>query len=632
MSDTSNSYEILKTIGSGGYGTVYLVRKFNKYYALKEIKGKGIKRELSGIKRYGALSKSSLFNETVVEISEINFSEDTLSYLMPLCDCLDEKYTDNPLSPSWSPKTLYNLICKKDEGKTWFSGNEIKAFLRPVFDATVFLSEQGILHRDIKPDNVLFFDGKTKLGDFGLSTQDRKSVSAMGTPDYLAPSWYLNSNGDADMWGLAATLYTLMTGFSPDTLGKAAYRYPKQNPEILSEEDKKLWQHWHRCIDRATHEKPSERFRNIADFRDAIFSEKLEIALPNTIEESKFNKNHLLIGAMLCVVLGISFCRTQDNSQENTTQVETPQITTIQQEKPSSTSSQIQVQKEIETQGDYVIETLPNGVKKLTNKQGIQTIIPVSSPDDKIFPKFFKNKICRNEKEYIETMILNGKNAKSDMEKIFKEGANPKDWGIKYYDYKIVSYKEHCDYWDKERKRCEETNKQLEKNNINRRCIINSIDGIEFCENQKNKKVYIGYLKKKYCDFIGILLYDRWIQKVMKSGLVADIKSHGSIIKDVEIKKLDLYKEDLKHKYLEAKKEWEDLKKSGFVEFNEYRKAPWGVDYVFDDRPQAQKKRDYLNAKKKYENAEFSYVDDHASFFKYNFLFYEVSKYTNNNN
>ena len=410
MSDTSNSYEILKTIGSGGYGIVYLVRKSNKYYALKEIKGKGIKRELSGIKRYGELSKSSLFNETVVEISEINFSEDTLSYLMPLCDCLDEKYTDNPLSPSWSPKTLYNLICKKYEEKNWFSGNEIKAFLRPIFDATVFLSEQGILHRDIKPDNVLFFGGKTKLGDFGLATQDRKSVSAMGTPDYLAPSWYLNSNGDADMWGLAGTLYTLMTGFSPDTLGKAAYRYPKQNPEILSEEDKKLWQHWHRCIDRATHEKPSERFRNIADFRDAIFSEKLEIALPNTIKESKFNKNHLLIGAMLCVVLGISFSRTQDNSQENTTQVETPQITTIQQEKTSSTSSQVQVQKEIETQGDYAIETLPNGVKKLTNKQGIQTIIPVSSPDDKIFPKFFKNKICRNENEYIETMILNGKN------------------------------------------------------------------------------------------------------------------------------------------------------------------------------------------------------------------------------
>ena len=559
---------------------------------------------------------------------------------MPLCDCLDEKYTDNPLSPSWSPKTLYNLICKKDEGKTWFSGNEIKAFLRPVFDATVFLSEQGILHRDIKPDNVLFFDGKTKLGDFGLSTQDRKSVSAMGTPDYLAPSWYLNSNGDADMWGLAATLYTLMTGFSPDTLGKAAYRYPKQNPEILSEEDKKLWQHWHRCIDRATHEKPSERFRNIADFRDAIFSEKLEIALPNTIEESKFNKNHLLIGAMLCVVLGISFCRIQDNSQENTTPVETPQITTIQQEKPSSTSSQIQVQKEIETQGDYVIETLPNGVKKLTNKQGIQTIIPVSSPDDKIFPKFFKNKICRNEKEYIETMILNGKNAKSDMEKIFKEGANPKDWVIKYYDYipiltgfncKIKSYKQYCNDWNHEIEKQKNLYKDLKTQNttLQKAKMSTVLEYIEYCKSRKNKNIYMEYCKNQYILFIRALLYDRWFDNTMKVGFVHH---------DISIPTLKDFTKQLNIEYEQIKVKAKLLEKS--KKSNEEKKFHTkGYDkentYIFKPLSTPEENITHalrLHLERCLNNPTVTYLKQFSNHYKKNLEIYEVSKYTNNNN
>ena len=228
-------------------------------------------------------------------------------------------------------------------------------------------------------------------------------------------------------------------------------------------------------------------------------------------------------------------------------------------------------------------------------------------------------------------MILNGKNAKSDMEKIFKEGANPKDWGIKYYDYKIVSYKEHCDYWDKEIKKCEETNKQLKESNTGRRCTINSIDGIKFCENQKRKHVYMNYLKKSYIYFISILLRDRWVQNIMKSGLIADVKSTGGFLFHLKIKKFDLYKEDLKQEYLETKKKWEDVKKSGFVEFEDYRKAPWGIEY-YNDSPKVQKKRDYLYAKKRYENAERSFVDDNTLFFEHNFLFYEVSKYTNNNN
>ncbi len=619
MSDTDNIYENLKIIASGGFGTVYLVRKCNKYYALKKITGRGIARELSGMKRYGDLSKSAPFSENVVEISEISISENTLSYLMPLCDCFDEKYADNPLSPSWAPKTLYNLICKKDEGKSWFTGDEIKTFLRPIFNATVSLSEHGILHRDIKPDNILFFDGKAKLGDFGLATQDRKSISAMGTPDYLAPTWYLNSNGDADMWGLAATLYTVMTGFSPDTLGKVAYRFPKQNSYILSEEDKKLWNHWHRCIDRATHEKPSERFRNIADFRDAVFSENIDVLLPNESKtETSNNKKYLLVFAVICIALGVFVFR-HLNSSEVESSVKNETIT--------STILESQIKNETSTTNEYTVDVLPNGAKILTNKQGIKTEIPQSTPFDNIFPKFFKNKICKNKNEYIATMILNGKNAESDMKKIFDNGVNPKDWGMKYFNYQIKSYSEHCQYWDNEIKKYAQTNEKLTKQNNRLKCTINNIDAIEYCTAQKNQEVYMNNLKSIYCDFICILLYDKCVQRVFKSDVLPDAKTCNSAIKDKILKDFNSYKNDLKQNYLKAKKEWENINNSDTVALAKNNKSSYWNDYH-----KSEKTKNYLRAKAKFENPEREFIREYALIFKYEFLIYEVSKYTNNNN
>src|SRR5579871_399531 len=86
---------------------------------------------------------------------------------------------------------------------------------------------QPIIHRDIKPDNILVrqTDGWVKVSDFGLAAvlTGKRAQTQWGTPDYIAPEQALGKGADgrSDMYGLAATLYHMLTGLRPPSLGRS---------------------------------------------------------------------------------------------------------------------------------------------------------------------------------------------------------------------------------------------------------------------------------------------------------------------------------------------------------------------------------------------------------------------------
>ena len=274
-SSGSGGYAVIRKIGAGGFGEVFVAKKDGKYYAVKRLFPRAAEREILGIKKFFELKNVEKSGDLpIVEILEYwDDADGSFSYSMPLADGVDAALS--PESPFWFAKSLYSEIERQSDEPKWFSAKNIEDVAKSVFDGACMLSRHGILHRDIKPENVLFFGGKPKLADIGLLANDTPSVSAMGTPDYLPPSWYLRTHGDPDMWGVAVTLYTLITGFSPDTLGREAYMFPRQNKKLLSAEEIERWEHWHSCILRATHEKASERFKNIEDFKECFFGKSL---------------------------------------------------------------------------------------------------------------------------------------------------------------------------------------------------------------------------------------------------------------------------------------------------------------------------------------------------------------------
>jgi serine/threonine protein kinase len=184
-----------------------------------------------------------------------------MTYFMPLADGYGACHPDDPL---WRPLTLAARLELRKAESPWFSSEEICAWLTPVLDALQLLSNAGLVHRDVKPDNILFFNGVPCLADISLLGADTAQLTRRGTPGYLAPSWFLESSGHPDMYGVATTFYTMLTGNSPDKMGRAAFRWPPRGEASLSALERLRWLRFHRLIRRAIDDRPAERF---IDFR-----------------------------------------------------------------------------------------------------------------------------------------------------------------------------------------------------------------------------------------------------------------------------------------------------------------------------------------------------------------------------
>ena len=304
QNDFLGGYEMLRKIGSGGYGAVYLAKKggTKKYFALKIIESEKAPREISAFKKYQTLSLEK--KSFICPIADFGSADGLFYYAMPLADALETSKNISPENPNWEARSLSNEIRLMGESpeKKWFSAEEIREYIKPIFDAAIFLGENETLHRDIKPDNILFFGSKPRLCDIGLLADDTKSLSGMGTPFFSAPNWYLSSGGNPDMYGLATTFYMLISGNFPDLIGRAAYNFPEKIKDALSEKEQQRYKHWMRCIYRALAQAPNERYVRLQDFLEAVMSDDFEISKSTPAKsQKKFGKKKIAVCALVCL-------------------------------------------------------------------------------------------------------------------------------------------------------------------------------------------------------------------------------------------------------------------------------------------------------------------------------------------
>jgi TolB-like protein/Tfp pilus assembly protein PilF len=229
-------YELLEQIGRGGQGVVFRARQksLNRIVALKVI-GLGQWATKAHLKRFRleAEAAARLEHPGIVPIHEVGERDGSCYFSMKFVEGgqLDEVAKRKPMRP----RRAAELIAK-------------------VARTMHYAHEHGILHRDIKPGNILLdANGEPHLTDFGLArlVESESSVTqtldVLGTPSYMAPEQAVGNNAAVsnatDVYGLGAVLYQLLTG-QPPFAGGTTYetikllldtepRQPRQlNPKI----------------------------------------------------------------------------------------------------------------------------------------------------------------------------------------------------------------------------------------------------------------------------------------------------------------------------------------------------------------------------------------------------------------
>jgi len=201
-------YELLKVIGRGGQGVVYRARQksLNRTVALKVI-GLGHWATEGHLKRFRreAEAAASLDHSGIVPIYEVGERDGSCYFSMKLIEGgqLDDVSKHEPISI----RRAVELIAK-------------------VARTVHYAHEHSILHRDIKPGNILLDQkGEPHLTDFGLArlveseSTVTRTMEVLGTPSYMAPEQAVGNNSAvgtaSDVYGLGAVLYQLLTGHPP---------------------------------------------------------------------------------------------------------------------------------------------------------------------------------------------------------------------------------------------------------------------------------------------------------------------------------------------------------------------------------------------------------------------------------
>ena len=242
-------WRLLKEAGRGAYGVVYLAEgPDGRRAAVKVCRKDGCapdrySRELRGAECCKSLSGA----DGLVRMLELAETDWGFYAVMDLAD--DEFDRENASPESYRPKTLASVI----DGEKALPLKVCVKLGIALAKGLAALQRRHLLHRDIKPGNVIYVGGEPVLSDTGLVVEETVAVSTVGTPGYVPPEKKFTDPA-SDIYSLGVTLKAASFGRRVEDLDKG--------PALEADTGAKMFPEWWKILNKATDPVPSRRYQS----------------------------------------------------------------------------------------------------------------------------------------------------------------------------------------------------------------------------------------------------------------------------------------------------------------------------------------------------------------------------------
>src|ERR1051326_5292669 len=267
----ADRYTLERELGAGGMATVFLAHdvRHNRKVAIKVLRAEllgdlGAERFLKEIE-----TTANLQHPNILPLFDSGRVDGTVFYVMPYV----------------AGESLRHRLARETELPV---GDAIR-IAAEIAEGLEYAHRHGVIHRDIKPDNVLFHDGRALLADFGIALGGKgrggggdagaritRTGTSLGTPQYMSPEQAAGEqtiDRRSDVYSLGTVLYEMLAGEPPFT-GPGAQgilaRVMTEEPRRLGQRRRTVPAHVDAAVARALEKLPADRFQTTAELRDAL--------------------------------------------------------------------------------------------------------------------------------------------------------------------------------------------------------------------------------------------------------------------------------------------------------------------------------------------------------------------------
>lgn len=261
-------YEIVAELGRGAMGVVYKARdpQIDRLVAVKTVSMWGQDRDEQTDFRMRFLNEAQaagrLHHAGIVSIFDVGENSENQDPYIVL------EYV--------SGESLNRILAREKK----LPLSQALKLAEEIAEALDYAHAQGVVHRDIKPGNILVTeDGHAKIADFGIAKLNLAHFTlpgrVMGTPAYMAPEQLSGEgvDGRSDLFSLGVILYAMVTGHSPfqgNSATTVCFKVANREPVAPSAFDLNIPQELDEVISRAMSKDPEQRYQSGAEFADDL--------------------------------------------------------------------------------------------------------------------------------------------------------------------------------------------------------------------------------------------------------------------------------------------------------------------------------------------------------------------------